>query len=212
MTHTTDAERAHALAEKHGATSYRNRADTSNPAFGFTLGQLEALISEVEQAARRAPVGVVPQEIDKLREELAEETEATNNWRRLALQFDNHRMQAIGHLKAMLTDPKGSEANALEFIKAAPLNGEAVLAQRIAALAAAPQPPEGLKRESPTSNLETAPVQMPTPDGYIMDSLPNGRLEYKRGPLSQMDSICNSTMPVYEYGTVRQLLAAHGIK
>jgi hypothetical protein len=55
MTHTTDAERAHALAEKHGATSYRNRADTSNPAFGFTLGQLEALISEVEQAARRAP-------------------------------------------------------------------------------------------------------------------------------------------------------------
>ncbi|MDH1816262.1 hypothetical protein, partial [Comamonas aquatica] len=55
MTHHTDAERAHALAEKHGATSYRNRADTSNPAFGFTLGQLEALISEVEQAARRAP-------------------------------------------------------------------------------------------------------------------------------------------------------------
>lgn len=59
MTHTTEQERAHALAEKHGATSYRNRADTSNPAFGFTLGQLEALISEVEQAARRAPV--VPQ-------------------------------------------------------------------------------------------------------------------------------------------------------
>lgn len=59
---------------------------------------------------------------------------------------------------------------------------------------------------------EAAPVQMPTPDGYIMDSLPNGRLEYKRGPLSQMDSICNSTMPVYEYGTVRQLLAAHGIQ
>ena len=61
MTHHTDAERAHALAEKHGATSYRNRADTSNPAFGFTLGQLEALISEVEQAARRAPVVPVPQ-------------------------------------------------------------------------------------------------------------------------------------------------------
>ena len=55
MTANTETERAHALAEKHGATSYRNRADTSNPAFGFTLGQLEALISEVEQAARRAP-------------------------------------------------------------------------------------------------------------------------------------------------------------
>ena len=57
---TTEQERAHALAEKHGATSYRNRADTSNPAFGFTLGQLEALISEVEQAARRAPAVPVP--------------------------------------------------------------------------------------------------------------------------------------------------------
>ena len=61
MTHHTDTERAHALAEKHGATSYRNRADTSNPAFGFTLGQLEALISKVEQAARRAPAVPVPQ-------------------------------------------------------------------------------------------------------------------------------------------------------
>lgn len=61
MTQSTEQERAHALAEKHGATSYRNRADTSNPAFGFTLGQLEALISEVEQAARRAPVVAVPQ-------------------------------------------------------------------------------------------------------------------------------------------------------
>lgn len=61
MTHHTDAERAHALAEKHGKTSYRNRADTSNPAFGFTLGQLEALISEVEQAARHAPAAPVPQ-------------------------------------------------------------------------------------------------------------------------------------------------------
>ena len=61
MTHTKEQERAHALAEKHGATSYRNRADTSNPAFGFTLGQLEALISEVEQAARRATAAPVPQ-------------------------------------------------------------------------------------------------------------------------------------------------------
>lgn len=59
MTQSTEQERAHALAEKHGATSYRNRADTSNPAFGFTLGQLEALISEVEQAAHRTPA--VPQ-------------------------------------------------------------------------------------------------------------------------------------------------------
>ena len=56
MTHHTDAERAQALAEKHGATSYRNRADTQNPAYGFTPIQLAALIADVEQAARRTQV------------------------------------------------------------------------------------------------------------------------------------------------------------
>lgn len=44
-------ERVIELAEKHGATSYRNRADTANPAYGFTESQLFALIAEVEQAA-----------------------------------------------------------------------------------------------------------------------------------------------------------------
>lgn len=56
----TEQERAQALAEKHGATSYRNRADTQNPAYGFTPIQLAALIAEVEQAARRAPAVPVP--------------------------------------------------------------------------------------------------------------------------------------------------------
>ncbi len=50
------------------------------------------------------------------------------------------------------------------------------------------------------------PVELPEPDGYIMDSLPDGRLEYKRGALSMMDGLCNSTMPVFEYHTVRALL------
>lgn len=58
----TEQERAQALAEKYGATSYRNRADTQNPAYGFTPAQLAALIAEVEQAASRAPVVAVPQD------------------------------------------------------------------------------------------------------------------------------------------------------
>lgn len=37
------------LAEKHGATSYRNRADTANPAYGFTESKLAAMVAEVEQ-------------------------------------------------------------------------------------------------------------------------------------------------------------------
>ena len=70
--------------------------------------------------------------------ELAEETEATENWRRLALQLDNHRMQAIGHLKAV-TNPAAcfdKYKAAKAFLNAPPLGGEEVLAQRIAALAA----------------------------------------------------------------------------
>ena len=94
------------------------------------------------------------QELQKLREELAEETEAAENWRRLALQFDNHRMQAIGHLKAVTNPPacfdKYKAAKA--FLNAPPLGGEEVLAQRIATLAAqtkqaaaAPAVPQGWK-------------------------------------------------------------------
>lgn len=97
------------------------------------------------QAARRAQV--VPDEVEKLREELAEEADAANAWRRLALQFDNHRMHAIWHLKHVLHPCGGQDErdHAEEFLKAPPLDGEAVLAERIAALAAAPQPPEAEK-------------------------------------------------------------------
>ncbi len=46
-----------ALAKKHGATSYRNRADTQNPAFGFSVAGLASLLAEarrdaLEEAAR----------------------------------------------------------------------------------------------------------------------------------------------------------------
>ena len=77
-------------------------------------------------------------QIETLRAELAEETEAAENWRRLALQFDNHRMQAIGHLKAV-TNPAAcfdKYKAAKAFLSAPPLGGEEVLAQRIATLAA----------------------------------------------------------------------------
>ena len=37
------------LARKHGALSYRNRADTQNPAFGFSVAGLESLLAEVRK-------------------------------------------------------------------------------------------------------------------------------------------------------------------
>ena len=88
-------------------------------------------------AAINAEIQRQESELKKLRAELAEETEAAENWRRLALQFDNHRMQAIGHLKAV-TNPAAcfdKYKAAKAFLSAPPLDGEEVLAQRIAALA-----------------------------------------------------------------------------
>lgn len=100
--------------------------------FAHTTGSVEhinALIAHIE-AVR-----------EKDREEARkEEEEATDDWRRLALQFDCHRMQALGHLKAMLQDPTVHRANAEQFLAAGPLSGEVVLAERIAALAARQAP------------------------------------------------------------------------
>lgn len=55
-------------------------------------------------------------------------------WRRLALQFDGHRMQAIGHLKCMLQDPVAHREEAEKFLKAGPLSGEKVLENRLKAI------------------------------------------------------------------------------
>ena len=38
-----------ALAKRHGALSYRNRADTQNPAFGFSAAGLASLLAEVRK-------------------------------------------------------------------------------------------------------------------------------------------------------------------
>lgn len=43
------SDQIEALAKKHGATSYRNRADTQHPAFGFTPAQLLSLLAEVRK-------------------------------------------------------------------------------------------------------------------------------------------------------------------
>lgn len=43
------SDQIEALAKKHGALSYRNRADTQNPAFGFSVAGLESLLAEVRK-------------------------------------------------------------------------------------------------------------------------------------------------------------------
>ena len=43
---TPTPEELEALARKHGATSYRNRADTQHPAYGFTEDGLRNLLAD----------------------------------------------------------------------------------------------------------------------------------------------------------------------
>jgi len=61
------------------------------------------------------------------------------DWRRLALQFDDHRMKALAHLRMLLKDPVAHAGVVAEFLAAPPLDGETVLANRVAAMCAAPQ-------------------------------------------------------------------------
>ena len=47
MSNTPSKAEILALVKRHGATSYRNRADTQHPAYGFTEDGLNGLIDEV---------------------------------------------------------------------------------------------------------------------------------------------------------------------
>ena len=47
MSNTPSKAEIEALVKRHGATSYRNRADTQHPAYGFTEDGLKGLIDEV---------------------------------------------------------------------------------------------------------------------------------------------------------------------
>ena len=47
MSNTPSKAEIEALVKRHGALSYRNRADTQNPAYGFTEDGLNGLIDEV---------------------------------------------------------------------------------------------------------------------------------------------------------------------
>ena len=47
MSNTPSKAEIEALVKRHGATSYRNRADTQHPAYGLTEDGLNGLIDEV---------------------------------------------------------------------------------------------------------------------------------------------------------------------
>jgi len=70
-----------------------------------------------------------------------ESDNSEDKWRDLALQFDEHRMQAIGWLQVCSDRlPERTAEVIKEFLKAPPLHGQKVLANRIAAMCPAVQP------------------------------------------------------------------------
>lgn len=75
-----------------------------------------------------------------------------NDWRKLALQFDGHRMQALSHLRTLLANPETHAGAVTDFLSAAPLTGEAVLTKRIAEMAGEAQL---LSESSQTEQHET---------------------------------------------------------
>lgn len=75
-----------------------------------------------------------------------EDDEADRHWRRLALQFDGHRMAALSHLRCLMQDAEKHRPVVEAFLSAPPLSGESVLAQRIAEVAAS-QPDRGRDAE-----------------------------------------------------------------
>lgn len=115
-----------------------------------TPEQLEALAVEMRKPSSMpllssAAHGAVEFVGEVVAEPDADEDDAERTWRRLALQFDGHRMQALGLLRQVsaVLDGRnlGAEVNALIvdvqcFLAAPPLSGEKVLAERIGAMVA----------------------------------------------------------------------------
>lgn len=68
--------------------------------------------------------------IDGLRGEVAEQEEAANQWRELALQFDRHRMTAMAHIRAAASGDKSAIEALGVFAALPPIPGHEITAAR----------------------------------------------------------------------------------
>ena len=70
---------------------------------------------------------------DKEAESMIADRSMLKKWRDLALTFDNHRMQALWHLRAVVDSPRLARDAAMAFLKGAP-KGEAEAARELVRL------------------------------------------------------------------------------
>jgi len=108
-----------ALARKHGATSYRNRADTQHPAYGFSEAGLEALVAELRSIGSEAVVPLVKMLVNALETASDDSREVLSNYQQLySERFRPQRLKwqegvcasndkALAEAKAWLAAPSG---------------------------------------------------------------------------------------------------------
>lgn len=104
---------------------------------GKMVPQYPAMFSQDEAKRHAGMYGQTKTEVVPLYR--VDDPDAENEWRRLALQFDGHRMQALYHLKMMMVNPDKHAPIVDVFLKAPPLSGEEVLSQRIGAMSVKPE-------------------------------------------------------------------------
>lgn len=134
------------------------------------------------QAARRAPAEPVPQEPTS--------------------------KQVVLGAGALLGQPENTADNRHPDWHSAVAKARSVY---LAMLAAAPQPPDGLKRENPATKREAAPVQLPEPAFYADDRGYEVSAEWLSSDDATSDYREVYTIPRYTEQQVRELLAANGI-
>ncbi|NDV50390.1 hypothetical protein [Salipiger sp. PrR003] len=94
-------------------------------------------LSEAKAALAAAESTAAEKEAELDNEE--DDIDVGAEWRRLALQFDGHRVQALWHLRKVLHVGEVHREDIEAFLNEAPLSGEDVLKERIAAIGAASQ-------------------------------------------------------------------------
>lgn len=117
-------------------SDYTELKARASAAFGFDDVPLApdvilALIAENERLSTSG-LGVkleVFEIVCSERDQLKDEIEGLSHWRDLALQFDNHRMAALWHLKRLVVDPQSNSVAEL-FLSEPPLSAHEVVAER----------------------------------------------------------------------------------
>jgi len=95
--------------------------------------EAESLLLDIVR--NMAKYGSIPPltQVNESEDQEEDEEDGQAAWRRLAFQFDEHRVRALKHLESLLLDPEGYLIEAEQFLRAGPDNGVTVMHARLQA-------------------------------------------------------------------------------